>query len=132
MNCRWTIIQKVPSTHVDGRSCEGNVQCNSDGEGQMTTKWPKLPFRFRQALGAVWPPNIVQRKYLGRAFLSAVHEHVSTVLARIDAIQAEICEQEHSAAELRMEVREQTKRWFAAHPEKALAISEFFGFPYSS
>ena len=69
---------------------------------------------------------------LGRAFLSAVHEHVSAVLTRIDAIQAEVCEQERSAAELRMEVREQTKRWFAAHPEKALAISEFLGFPYSS
>ena len=73
-----------------------------------------------------------EEEVLGRAFLFAVHEHVSAALARIDAIQAEVCEQERSAAELRMEVREQTKRWFAAHPEKALAISGFLGFPYSS
>lgn len=62
MNRRSKINQKVPSTHVHGRSCEGNVQCMCDSEGQMTTKWPKLSFRFRQALGAVWPQNIVQRK----------------------------------------------------------------------
>jgi hypothetical protein len=53
MNRRSKISEKVPSTHVHGRSCEGNVQCMCDGEGQMTTKWPKLSFRFRQALGAV-------------------------------------------------------------------------------
>ena len=66
---------------------------------------------------------------LGRAFLSAVHEHVNAVLARIDAIQAEICDQKRSAAELTIEVKEQTKAWFAAHPENALALSDFLGFP---
>ena len=69
---------------------------------------------------------------LSRAFLSEVHEHVSAVLVRIDAIQAEISEQKRSTAELRSEVREQTKAWVAAHPEKALAISDFLRFPYSS
>ena len=76
--------------------------------------------------------QILCRGVFARTVLRVVYAHLSATLARIDAIQAEICEQERSAAELRMEVREQTKRWFAAHPEKALAISEFLGFPYSS
>ena len=71
-------------------------------------------------------------KVLARAVLRGVHAHVRATLARIDAIQAEICEQKRSAAKLRIEVREQTKAWFAAHPDKALAISDFLGFPYSS
>ena len=66
---------------------------------------------------------------MGRVFLSGVHDHVSAVLARIDAIQAEICDQKRSAAELTIEVKEQTKAWFAAHPDKALAISGLLGFP---
>jgi hypothetical protein len=73
-----------------------------------------------------------EEEVFGRAFIFAVHEHVSAALARIDAIQAEICEQKRSAAQLRIEVREQTKAWFDTHPDKALAISEFLGFPYSS
>ena len=66
---------------------------------------------------------------LGRAFLSAVHEHVSAVLARIEAIQAEICEQKRSVAEPRSEVREQTKAWADAHPAEIEAIADLLDLP---
>ena len=66
---------------------------------------------------------------LGRAFLCAVHEHVSAVLTRIDAIQAEICEQKLSAAELTTQGREQTKAWADAHPDELEAIADLLGLP---
>ena len=66
---------------------------------------------------------------LGRAFRSAVREHVSAVLARIDAIQAEICEQKRSAAELTTQCREQTKAWADAHPDEIEAIADLLGLP---
>ena len=68
-------------------------------------------------------------KVLARAVLMGVHAHVRATLARIDAIQAEICEQKRSAAELTTQCREQTKAWADAHPDEIEAIADLLGLP---
>lgn len=67
---------------------------------------------------------------IARALLSAAHSHVTETLSRIHAIETEIRETVPSTAALRIQTVQQTKQWFASHPEEARAISEFF-FPLS-
>ena len=60
------------------------------------------------------------------ALLAATHAHVSTVIARIDALSDEVSERQRAAVELRAQARAETKAWFKSHAEEAEALAAFF------
>jgi hypothetical protein len=63
-----------------------------------------------------------------RGLLSDIHHQVHATLKRIDAGLSEISTRERALrnGSFQAQVRQETQRWFEAHPEKAAAIVELF------